>query len=78
MRSVGEVMAIGRTFKESLPEGAALARARRAPRLRRRDDDALEAALYANPKRLAAVIELLRRGRSWRSSTSGPRSTRGS
>ena len=31
MKSVGEAMAIGRTFKESAPEGAALARDRRTP-----------------------------------------------
>ena len=30
MKSVGEVMAIGRTFKEALDEGAALARDRQA------------------------------------------------
>jgi len=64
MRSVGEVMAIGRTFKESLQK------AMRSLELDVRHvfadaaDDALEAALYANPKRLGAVIELLRRGRS--------------
>jgi carbamoyl-phosphate synthase large subunit len=64
MRSVGEVMAIGRTFKESLQK------AMRSLELDVRhafadvDDDALEAALTPNPKRLGAVIELLRRGRS--------------
>ncbi|MDA0700695.1 MAG: carbamoyl-phosphate synthase large subunit, partial [bacterium] len=64
MRSVGEVMAIGRTFKESLQK------AMRSLELDVRhvfadaDVAALEAALYPNPKRLGAVIELLRRGRS--------------
>jgi carbamoyl-phosphate synthase large subunit len=64
MRSVGEVMAIGRTFKESMQK------AMRSLELdvRHAFSDAteadLDAALYPNPKRLGAVLELLRRGRS--------------
>ncbi len=64
MRSVGEVMAIGRTFKESL------LKALRSLELDVRSEtsdlsvEELEARLYANPRRLPAVLELLRRGRS--------------
>ncbi len=64
MRSVGEVMAIGRTFKESL------LKAMRSLELDVRGDVAawseerLEAKLYPNPLRLSVVLELLRRGRS--------------
>ncbi|HNR00743.1 MAG TPA: carbamoyl phosphate synthase large subunit, partial [Trueperaceae bacterium] len=64
MRSVGEVMAIGRTFKESL------LKAMRSQELDVRGatataaDGDLEALLHPNPRRLPAVLELLRRGRS--------------
>ncbi len=64
MRSVGEVMAIGRTFKESLQK------ALRSLELDVRSEtaslgvDTLESLLAPNPMRLPAVIELLRRGRS--------------
>jgi carbamoyl-phosphate synthase large subunit len=64
MRSVGEVMAIGRTFKESLQK------ALRSLELDVRAETAdlnlarLEALLTPNPMRLPAVLELLRRGRS--------------
>jgi len=64
MRSVGEVMAIGRTFKESLMK------ALRSLELDVRSEtaslsvEALDERLYPNPRRLAAVMELLRRGRS--------------
>ncbi len=64
MRSVGEVMAIGRTFKESLQK------ALRSLELDVRGATSdmnlaqLEALLYPNPFRLGAVIELLRRGKS--------------
>jgi carbamoyl-phosphate synthase large subunit len=62
MRSVGEVMAIGRTFKESFMKA-----------LRSLESDVrggfetmnlvqLEALLEANPKRFLAILELLRRG----------------
>ena len=64
MRSVGEVMAIGRTFKESL------LKAMRSLELDVRGETAdlalaqLEARLYPNPRRLPAILELLRRGKS--------------
>jgi carbamoyl-phosphate synthase large subunit len=64
MRSVGEVMAIGRTFKESLQK------ALRSLELDVRSAtadltvEALEARLHPNPRRLPALMELLRRGRS--------------
>ena len=62
MRSVGEVMAIGRTFKESLLKAV------RSLELDVRSEvgglsvDELEERLRPNPRRLPAVIELLRRG----------------
>jgi carbamoyl-phosphate synthase large subunit len=64
MRSVGEVMAIGRTFKESL------LKALRSLELDVRGEAShlnlaqLEARLYPNPRRLVAILELLRRGKS--------------
>jgi carbamoyl-phosphate synthase large subunit len=64
MRSVGEVMAIGRTFKESL------LKAMRALELDVRGETEalnlaqLEALLRPNPRRLPALLELLRRGKS--------------
>ncbi len=64
MRSVGEVMAIGRTFKESL------LKAMRSLELDVRTETAqlsveeLKSRLRPNPRRLPAVLELLRRGRS--------------
>ena len=73
MQSVGEVMAIGRTFPESLQKGAALARAG-SPRARLRpgrgasstplDDDALAAPWSPCPRPIASSRsgELLRRG----------------
>ena len=64
MRSVGEVMAIGRTFKESLLK--ALRSLELDVRSETSDltEEQLEARLYPNPRRLPAVLELLRRGRS--------------
>ncbi len=64
MRSVGEVMAIGRTFKESLHKALRSLELDVKHAFTDVDDDGLEAKLYANPKRLGAVLELLRRGRS--------------
>lgn len=64
MHSVGEIMSIGRTFKESL------LKALRSLELDVRDETGqmtegeLEALLYANPLRLLVLLELLRRGRS--------------
>src|SRR5690606_12473227 len=64
MRSVGEVMAIGRTFKESLLKAMrSLELDVRAETAGSSVDD-LEDRLHGNPKRLAAVIELLRRGKT--------------
>ncbi|MDF1523099.1 MAG: carbamoyl-phosphate synthase large subunit, partial [Trueperaceae bacterium] len=64
MRSVGEVMAIGRTFKESLQKALRSLELDVKHAFAHLDDDALEAKLYPNPKRLGAVLELLRRGRT--------------
>ena len=64
MRSVGEVMAIGRTFKESLQKALRSLELDVKHAFAHLDEDALEARLYPNPKRLGAVLELLRRGRS--------------
>ncbi|WP_105318511.1 carbamoyl-phosphate synthase large subunit [Thermus tenuipuniceus] len=61
MKSVGEVMAIGRTFKEALMKALrGLERDVRALAQVRTED--LEKKLYPNPDRIYAVIELLRRG----------------
>lgn len=61
MKSVGEVMAIGRTFKEALLKALrGLERDVRA--LAGVKTEALEGKLYPNPDRIYAVLELLRRG----------------
>ncbi len=61
MKSVGEVMAIGRTFKEALMKALrGLERDVRALAQVRTED--LEKKLYPNPDRIYAVMELLRRG----------------
>ncbi len=61
MKSVGEVMAIGRTFKEALMKALrGLERDVKALAQVRTED--LEKKLYPNPDRIYAVIELLRRG----------------
>ncbi|GLV48257.1 carbamoyl-phosphate synthase large chain [Thermus sp. LT1-2-5] len=61
MKSVGEVMAIGRTFKEALQKALrGLERDVRALAGVRTED--LEKKLYPNPDRIYAVLELLRRG----------------
>ncbi len=62
MRSVGEVMAIGRTFKESLQKALRSTESDVRGQYAEMDEDALRALLYPNPRRLEAVIELLRRG----------------
>ena len=67
MRSVGEVMAIGRTFKESLLKAMRSLELDVRSETADLDIDELDARLHGNPKRLTAVIELLRRGRSVRS-----------
>jgi carbamoyl-phosphate synthase large subunit len=61
MKSVGEVMAMGRTFKEALMKALrGLERDVRA--LAGVKTEALEKKLYPNPDRIYAVLELLRRG----------------
>ncbi|HEX7040625.1 MAG TPA: carbamoyl-phosphate synthase large subunit, partial [Trueperaceae bacterium] len=64
MRSVGEVMAIGRTFKESLLKAVRSLELDVRSGTAALTDAALEGLLRPNPRRLAAVLELLRRGRS--------------
>ncbi|QRN80166.1 MAG: carbamoyl-phosphate synthase large subunit, partial [Nocardiopsis sp. BM-2018] len=64
MRSVGEVMAIGRTFKESLQKAIRSLELDVRSATRELSIDELEARLHPNPRRLAAMLELLRRGRS--------------
>src|SRR5690606_9816448 len=64
MRSVGEVMAIGRTFKESLLKALRSLELDVRSETAQLSEEELEARLYPNPRRLPAVLELLRRGRS--------------
>ena len=64
MRSVGEVMAIGRTFKESLQKALRSLELDVRSETASKSVDALDSLLAPNPMRLPAVIELLRRGRS--------------
>jgi carbamoyl-phosphate synthase large subunit len=64
MRSVGEVMAIGRTFKESLLKAIRSLELDVRSATAELSLDELEARLYPNPRRLPALLELLRRGRS--------------
>ncbi|WP_288479791.1 carbamoyl-phosphate synthase large subunit [uncultured Deinococcus sp.] len=64
MRSVGEVMAIGRTFKESLQKALRSTEGDIRGVYAAMDDAGLRALLYGNPRRLEAVLELLRRGES--------------
>jgi len=61
MKSVGEVMAIGRTFKEALLK-ALRGLERDVKALAGVRTEALERKLYPNPDRIYAVLELLRRG----------------
>ncbi|OLV19378.1 carbamoyl-phosphate synthase large subunit [Deinococcus marmoris] len=62
MRSVGEVMAIGRTFKESLQKAMRSVESDVRGVFAAMSPDELRGLLYPNPRRLEAVIELLRRG----------------
>jgi carbamoyl-phosphate synthase large subunit len=64
MRSVGEVMAIGRTFKESLQKAMRSTEGDIRGVYAAMDDAGLRSLLYGNPRRLEAVLELLRRGES--------------
>jgi carbamoyl-phosphate synthase large subunit len=64
MRSVGEVMAIGRTFKESLLKAIRSLELDIRSEARDLNLAQLEARLAPQPLRLPAVLELLRRGKS--------------
>jgi len=64
MRSVGEVMAIGRTFKESLMKALRSLELDVRSATADATTEELDLRLYPNPRRLPAVLELLRRGRS--------------
>ncbi|ADY25687.1 carbamoyl-phosphate synthase, large subunit [Deinococcus proteolyticus MRP] len=64
MRSVGEVMAIGRTFKESLQKALRSIEADVRGEFAAMTRDELRSLLYPNPRRIEAVIELIRRGES--------------
>jgi carbamoyl-phosphate synthase large subunit len=61
MRSVGEVMAIGRTFKESFFKAMRSLESDVRGQFEGKSDSELQALLYANPKRFLAIIEILRR-----------------
>ncbi|GAA5534645.1 carbamoyl-phosphate synthase large subunit [Deinococcus aluminii] len=62
MRSVGEVMAIGRTFKESLQKALRSIEADVRGAFAEMSPEDLRGLLYGNPRRIEAVIELLRWG----------------
>ena len=64
MRSVGEVMAVGRTFKESIQKAIRSLEADLRSGMAERSLEGLRKLLYPNPRRLGAVLELLRRGES--------------
>lgn len=62
MRSVGEVMAIGRTFKEAFGKALRSLEADLQLPLQRLSEDELRAYLEPHPLRIQAVLELLRQG----------------
>ncbi|MGQ9735546.1 MAG: carbamoyl-phosphate synthase large subunit [Thermaceae bacterium] len=62
MKSVGEVMAIGRTFKEALMKALRGLEADVRKELKDLPTKALYRLLYPNPNRIYALFELLRRG----------------
>ncbi len=64
MRSVGEVMSIGRTFKESLLKAMRSLELDVRGEMQHKHLDELEHTLRPNPMRLPALFELLRRGKS--------------
>ena len=66
MHSVGEVMSIGRTFKESFLKALASLELDIKADFAELSDEALEQHLTPNPKRILALLELLRRGKSRR------------
>ncbi|HEU4740800.1 MAG TPA: carbamoyl-phosphate synthase large subunit [Meiothermus sp.] len=62
MKSVGEVMAIGRTFKEAFGKALRSLEADVRSALEALPTEELKARLYPSPQRIYAVLELLRRG----------------
>jgi len=62
MKSVGEVMAIGRTFKESFGKALRSLEADVRSEFSTYTSEELEARLYPSPTRIYAILELLRRG----------------
>jgi carbamoyl-phosphate synthase large subunit len=62
MKSVGEVMAIGRTFKESFGKALRSLEADVRAEFSSYTTEELEARLYPSPTRIYAILELLRRG----------------
>lgn len=64
MRSVGEVMSIGRTFKESFLKAIRSLELDVRGEMQHKTIDELNGLLYANPMRFLAILELLRRGKS--------------
>ncbi len=62
MKSVGEVMAIGRTFKESFGKALRSLEADVRAEFSTYTTEELQARLYPSPTRIYAVLELLRRG----------------
>ena len=79
MKSVGEVMAIGRTFQQAFAQGDALARARRRTRRHGDDEELLERLESPGADRFDVLLELLRRGvRTERGPRAHRRSTPGS
>ncbi|MEZ4632157.1 MAG: carbamoyl-phosphate synthase large subunit [Deinococcales bacterium] len=66
MRSVGEVMAIGRTFKESLLKAIRSLELDVRSETSELSTEVLESRLRPNPTRLGALLELIRRGKSLR------------
>lgn len=64
MRSVGEVMSIGRTFKESLLKAIRSLELDIRSETAGLSEEKLASLLVPNPQRLGAMLELLRRGHS--------------
>jgi carbamoyl-phosphate synthase large subunit len=62
MKSVGEVMAIGRTFKESFGKALRSLEADVRAEFTSYTTEELQTRLYPSPTRIYAVLELLRRG----------------
>ena len=62
MKSVGEAMALGRTFKQAFAQGAALARARSAPSPPQDDAALLDLVQVPGADRFDFLLEALRRG----------------